>query len=124
MNCSTVQHQIQLSTHFTKILLWCIIFVTYFHHQLEKSTSQSLHDDEERFHHLASDHQEENHPLPKIQNVTSQASSPHCLVCNAKLGVSARGAMEVFSDKVCVWPYIIVYFTIKDDKLVAIADGF
>nr|XP_027224366.1 PR domain zinc finger protein 15-like isoform X1 [Penaeus vannamei] len=25
--------------------------------------------------------------------------SPHCLVCNAKLGVSARGAMEVFSDR-------------------------
>ncbi|KAK4319020.1 hypothetical protein Pmani_009999 [Petrolisthes manimaculis] len=68
-------------------------------HQLEKSTSQPLHNDEERFHHLTSDHQEESHPLPKIQNVISQANSPHCLVCNAKLGVSARGAMEVFSDK-------------------------
>lgn len=31
--------------------------------------------------------------------------SPHCLVCNAKLGVSARGAMEVFSDRVSIYCY-------------------
>ncbi|XP_076066533.1 uncharacterized protein LOC143039948 [Oratosquilla oratoria] len=31
---------------------------------------------------------------------TAKFSAPHCLVCNAKLGVSARGAIDIFSDKV------------------------
>ncbi|CAL4064982.1 unnamed protein product, partial [Meganyctiphanes norvegica] len=30
----------------------------------------------------------------------NDANNPHCLVCNAKLGVSARGATQIFSDKV------------------------
>lgn len=71
-------------------------------HQLERSTAEHIHDERQRnvhinhhHHHQASEH---SHSELKFQRPSPHAS-PHCLVCNAKLGVSARGAMEVFSDK-------------------------
>ncbi|XP_063864937.1 uncharacterized protein LOC135103017 isoform X3 [Scylla paramamosain] len=67
-------------------------------HQLERANEQGGLEDRQQPHSLSHQLQEHGEPLSRLQRDTSQ-SSPHCLVCNAKLGVSARGAMEVFSEK-------------------------
>lgn len=56
-------------------------------HQLERDDGNPLHEHQER------------DPLDPDPKISLGNSSPHCLVCNAKLGVSARGAMELFSEK-------------------------
>ncbi|XP_050722158.1 zinc finger and SCAN domain-containing protein 2-like isoform X3 [Eriocheir sinensis] len=68
-------------------------------HQLERETEQLQHHEErEQPHPMSHQLQIELTEQPRVQRDPPQ-SSPHCLVCNAKLGVSARGAMEVFSEK-------------------------
>ncbi|KAK7079904.1 hypothetical protein SK128_000357 [Halocaridina rubra] len=60
-------------------------------HQLEPNAGHTLHDHEK----------DDCDPLGTLENPLAKTAvtSPHCLVCNAKLGVSARGAMALFSDK-------------------------
>ncbi|KAG0725747.1 hypothetical protein GWK47_037994 [Chionoecetes opilio] len=66
--------------------------------QLERGTEQVGHEDRHHPHSLSHHLQDHGEELSRLHRDVT-LSSPHCLVCNAKLGVSARGAMEVFSEK-------------------------
>lgn len=66
--------------------------------QLERGAEQ-IHEEREHSHSVGHQLQSDLGEQPRMHRDPPQ-SSPHCLVCNAKLGVSARGAMEVFSEKV------------------------
>lgn len=71
------------------------------------SQSQRQQQQQQSLHHLGLQPQQPQprltlHVQPQEQSPQQEndGRDPHCLVCNAKLGVSARGATQIFSDKV------------------------